>query len=699
MRKMIVVAIVMVMGASYASAAELISHYAFDGDATNSVAGAPDGTIVGNPQFVTGFDGTVNGALQFDGGVDTAADDYVDTTTSGLPNSTAGLMSGSLAFWIKTSSTAQTRCFGTHNDLVGDGGDSTALQLSLNWPEEDALRLYLRQAGGQRYDISVDETSWRNGEWHHIAFTWDVAATGVAAAYVDGVASQNVTLEDGITSGDAFTAFDNSLYIGAHNDRGAAVDELGGTLDEIRVYDGMLTASEVAALVPIIGTSMTEVITYQSTISSDGNGPLDLVAELNYDTGFVNAPIVVVMHGYSPATGNLGGVRANAQRLRDSGFFAISVAMRGRDGSDGSRDSGGLEIYDIYDAVEHVKSAYSQSVDPDNVHITGYSGGGGNTMSALTKFPDYFRVGSAFFGMSDYGYDHSDGWYFDGASSSHQAQMNTDIGNPTLGDPDVDDKYAARASNLASKNNPYSEIHLFVNYTETTCPPINDTTYRNYAIANESFSGEFDNITAHIGGYGLYEDFNQNGVNEPNELQSWPHGFPSSDQQHAAEGWYLDRLFKGQIPQPVLNSSDLLYVAGYVKTKPFSLWIDEGNNAAAELNYTLASDHKEFILTMLTNNKTLDSEIKVDTSDMAGRVSAEVNGTLVSEFEGGGIFTYSTLKDGDTLELILEPCGQWGYNPMDFNFDCTVNLADFVLFAYEWLKCSDPGVLGCESYN
>ena len=96
---------------------------------------------------------------------------------------------------------------------------------------------------------------------------------------------------------------------------------------------------------------------------------------------------------------------AMAQARR--GFVSILVAMRGRDGSEGTRDSGGLEIYDIYDAVEHIKAEplFAGKLDPTNLHISGYSGGGGNVMSALTKFPDYFNLGAAFFGMSDYGYD------------------------------------------------------------------------------------------------------------------------------------------------------------------------------------------------------------------------------------------------------------------------------------------------------
>ncbi len=161
----------------------------------------------------------------------------------------------------------------------------------------------------------------------------------------------------------------------------------------------------------------TVTFTYSSTLTSDANGPLDLVAELNYDTAQAEAPLAVVMHGYSGSTGKTGEVRTSAQRLRAYGFFAISVALRGRDGSDGIRDSGGLEIYDIYDAVEAVKAAFPALVNPDIVYITGYSGGGGNTMSALTKFPDYFNAGAAFFGMSDYGYHLTNGWYFDGAGA------------------------------------------------------------------------------------------------------------------------------------------------------------------------------------------------------------------------------------------------------------------------------------------
>lgn len=418
------------------------------------------------------------------------------------------------------------------------------------------------------------------------------------------------------------------------------------------------------------------VFNYTSSITNDASGPLDLLAELNYDNTRQNAPIVVVMHGYSPTNGNFGNVRANAQRLRDAGFFAISVAMRGRDGSDGVRDSGGVEIYDIYDAVESVKAAYPQLVDETNIHITGYSGGGGNVMSALTKFPDYFRAGSSFFGMSDYGHDPSTSWYAEGAASNHQSQLRTDVGDPTLGDSLVADRYMARASYRAAANNPYSEVHLFVNANETVCPPINITKYRDAAVAGASTAGEFDNISVHIAPVTpqKYQDFNRNRQNEASELQWWPHGFPTPDQQAAGEGWYLNRVLSGEIAQPVLNSSDQLVVAGFVKTTPFELFIGDGQNGAGVLDYSLSAAAKSFHLEIETSNLAIGTILKVDTSDMAAKqVKVLVNGDLLETITGGGVYQTEQLTHAGTLLLQVAVDG-------DYDHSGVVDAADYLVW-------------------
>lgn len=425
-----------------------------------------------------------------------------------------------------------------------------------------------------------------------------------------------------------------------------------------------------------------KVDTYKSSVTSDAGGLLDLKAELNYDSARTGAPIMVVMHGYSGSSNKAAEVRANAQRLRDAGFFAISVSLRGRDGSDGVRDSGGVEIYDIYDAVEYVKATYPTLVDASNISITGYSGGGGNTMSALTKFPDYFRTGSSYFGMSDYGYNATSGWFQLGADSGHRNQMVTDIGNPTLGNPTVQDKYMARASNLASRNNPYSEIHLFLNSNESTCPPVNVTTYRNNAVAAASFAGEFNNINVHIGGAGQYADFNNNGINEPNELQSWPHGYPDANEQQAAESWYLSRLLNGSIAEPVLNLEDDLFVGGFVTTKRFSLWLGNGQNAAGDLEYELIGNQWKFGLDILSNSTSVDGTLKVNTAELSGQpLVAKLNGAVVSQFVGGGTYQLNHFGDNDLFTLTVVV-------PADFNGDGDVNGADFVTWQSNFPKSS-----------
>ncbi len=42
-----------------------------------------------------------------------------------------------------------------------------------------------------------------------------------------------------------------------------------------------------------------------------------------------------------------------------------------------------------------------------------------------------------------------------------------------------------------------------------------------------------------------------------------------------------------------------------------------------------------------------------------------------------------------------DSCGLWGYNRMDFNQDCIVNLGDFSIFIQKWLECTEPEEPGC----
>ncbi|MFA6459049.1 MAG: LamG-like jellyroll fold domain-containing protein [Candidatus Paceibacterota bacterium] len=205
-------------------------------------------------------------------------------------------------------------------------------------------------------------------------------------------------------------------------------------------------------------------VTYTSTLDD-----LSLNMDVSYDNSLTNLPIVVTLHGYSgPYTGD-----DIIERLASKGVFAIKTYKRGYGGSQGTQDDSGREIYDFYDAIEYVKANYSSYVDENNINVIGYSGGGGNTYGLITKFPDYFRSVNIFFGMSDYCYDSTYSWWYNG-SISYRTGMQSHIGGTPTSTPD---RCYARAHYLGAKNNPYSHIQLFYDTAESIVPPSHATQY------------------------------------------------------------------------------------------------------------------------------------------------------------------------------------------------------------------------------
>ncbi len=267
-------------------------------------------------------------------------------------------------------------------------------------------------------------------------------------------------------------------------------------------------------------------------------------------------------------------------------------------------------------------------------------------MSALVRFPDYFRLGSSYFGMSDYGFDPVDGWYHDGAGS-RTSILDQDIGNPDTGGPAVLDRYLARASNLAAANSRHVEVHLFVNDNETICPPVNDASF---AMNGGS------QVVYHLGNSAspTFEDFNGNGIEDPGERQLWPHGFPTASQQDAAEQWYRDRLLFGEIPQPSIDPSGTLRVAGFLRTRHFEVWPGDGQNAAAIVTYSLGETSASFLTEIISSNPSVPLSLVVKTEFMApagAPVEARLNGEPIDVFPAGVRRVFKGMASGDLLEL------------------------------------------------
>jgi hypothetical protein len=203
-----------------------------------------DATFTGSPQWVSGKG---QYALQFDGN-----DDYIE-----IPNtSSLNLQSAfTLSAWVKytaNESNYEHAIFSKHNCGTGNG---FALETYLGKPMFFLV--------GSRV---VPTSSYNDGEWHYIVgtYTYDNAT---ASLYIDG---------DFICSGIISYNSTNSVNwrIAASTPNGYYPCLFNGTIDEVRIYDRALSASEVAALDNVSQVTVSGTVTLEDYIGDNTSVPV-----------------------------------------------------------------------------------------------------------------------------------------------------------------------------------------------------------------------------------------------------------------------------------------------------------------------------------------------------------------------------------------------------------------------------------------
>ena len=218
-------------------------YYTFNntGDLGNddSVGGAND--IVDGSSITTTSDATHGDVLSFDGN-----DDVQITGFFGSPTEVT------LAGWINLDS-------GSSNDYVISLGDNVGI---------------IADEGGGRgvSGFFYDGSSWRSTPsnqfiagtgWHHVAYTFSDSGN-VQALYIDGieVGSTNFTTSPSYSLG-------TDSYIGRHGYD--AVGYFHGKIDEARIYDRALAASEIQTLVD--GQVTTDTDNIAITVNAVNDAP------------------------------------------------------------------------------------------------------------------------------------------------------------------------------------------------------------------------------------------------------------------------------------------------------------------------------------------------------------------------------------------------------------------------------------------
>ncbi|HUS83435.1 MAG TPA: LamG domain-containing protein, partial [Dehalococcoidia bacterium] len=210
----------------------LVAHYMMDEDGgTTLVDSSPpanDGTISGNPTWVTGQDGL---ALRLDGSGDYALvpDDYCLNITDAI----------TLVGWVRPERLAT-------QDLIkkATNGGTNGYELSLSsstssWPDKVFFRLN-QQTDADTYRVNSSSLYPYDGNtWIHVAGTYDGTTMRI---YYNGVFEASTPGPSGIASNSL------SLGIGAQSD---ATRSFLGAMDEVRIYNRALSDSEIADLAAI----------------------------------------------------------------------------------------------------------------------------------------------------------------------------------------------------------------------------------------------------------------------------------------------------------------------------------------------------------------------------------------------------------------------------------------------------------------
>ena len=193
-----------------------VSRYEFESDVTDSW-GSNDGTDNTSAGFTTGVYGD---AKSFDG-----TDDYVELPSFGFGKSTPL----SISSWALFNANSSENVIGRY--------DGTNKIINLNWNNNSAVWAF--QIGDVAANqLKVQGGSLTTGTWEHIVITYDPSGP-TAKIYQDGrqVASETGAVDDFSTT--------TGPWVGARTDGARYLD---GNVDDVRVYDKVLSPTEVEEL-------------------------------------------------------------------------------------------------------------------------------------------------------------------------------------------------------------------------------------------------------------------------------------------------------------------------------------------------------------------------------------------------------------------------------------------------------------------
>jgi len=287
------------------SPATVTALYAFEGNAQDTS---------GN-----GFHGTPTALSYVTGKVGAQAAQFNGTTSYVLiPRSISNDFT--VALWVKTTDTAGTAGAqwwsgkGLVDGEVGGGG--------ADWGTAIVNGKFVLGVGSSTGDTTIaSSTNVNDGTWHHVAATRN-NSSGAMAVYVDGVLRGSGTGPTGSRT------WPPSLRIGSLQ---TGNNFLNGTLDDVRLYDHILSAGEISALFAPPPATPTNL----AAVASDGNVALSWSASATASNYFVKRS-VTSGSGYTTISTNKSPSFTNTGLINGTTYYYVVSAFNGSESGNSS---------------------------------------------------------------------------------------------------------------------------------------------------------------------------------------------------------------------------------------------------------------------------------------------------------------------------------------------------------------------------
>ena len=211
-----------------------VARWKFDdgsGTVAADSAGGNDGMLQNGPTWTTG---SVNGALSFDG-----IDDFVDMSAHAATFD--GLTEGTISAWIN-----QTTAGGGQAILQFADTNDAESYVGLRVTASEQVKFTVRENGGVLLNMD-SVVSLAEGEWRHVAVT---VGPGGNTLYIDGTVAAVTYLAGSATSAEFLDDVSNLNYaaIAQEKDNAGPARWFNGLIDDVRIYDRVLSASDIADL-------------------------------------------------------------------------------------------------------------------------------------------------------------------------------------------------------------------------------------------------------------------------------------------------------------------------------------------------------------------------------------------------------------------------------------------------------------------